>query len=758
MTKRESDRSRAFGLLAGVALTSLAATGAIAQTGSAAPSAPTDNSATTSPDIVVTALKRETTAQDTPLAITAVSSGQLRAMNIIDSDSLQRVSPGLVIRESPFSGSRAAIRNIRSAGEPTVGLYYDETPVVGSAGVTADAGGTTPNIRLFDVDRVEVLRGPQGTLYGSSSEAGTIRLIFKKPDTGKVAADVDAKVFGMEGGRMGFETQGMVNLPIARDLLAVRVVGFYQRQPGYIDSLRFNRNDINKSTSRGGRVTVRATPAEGLTIDGLAVYQNTRGFLNDYNLAVGTFKQAYESQEPTRDRFEIFSGTINYLLGPVALTAVGSHAYRNFDYAYDTSAFDRFLALRFAPTSPQAIAFNALAPSVAESPQVTKTDTAEARIATRGTGPLQLTAGFFYSNRKGDFISNIRRTSPLTGELLPLTTANLEGQRIIRDELKQTAEFVEGSFDLTSQLSVTGGVRHYHYDRRVYGLVTVPNAFLSLAAGPATDQKSSEEGWLYKANVSFKIARHVLAYATYSTGERPGGVNQTLGLPAALQSYGSDRVRNYEIGFKSELFDRRLTFNADVFRIDWDNIQTSGTLPSTPFVFIANSSKARVRGVEADSTLRLIPGLVVQLSGSYINGHLTANQTTPGIIAPGLNGDPVPGVPRWTVQPSIQYSAPLNAGLKAVLRADGYYQSSSWINYRRLNALYEQLPAYATLSLRAGVSDAADSWNASIYANNVTNNHSPVAKFGNTSTVFGNQPRAISLTPRTIGIELFRHF
>ena len=249
------------------------------------------DSANPDQDIVVTALKRSTNIQNTPLAITAVSGEKLAAMGITDAYALARTSPGLVVREGAFSGARLTIRNIRAAGESTVGLYYDETPVMGSAGVSSDAGGTTPDIRLFDVERAEVLRGPQGTLYGSSSMAGTVRLIFNKPDLTKLGGAVAGQMSSVDGGGLGFENQAMVNLPIVSDVLAIRAVGFYSQRPGYVDNIRLGQQDVNDQTSGGGRLMVRLKPASNLTIDGLAYFQNTNGSLNDYTLAKGAYNR-----------------------------------------------------------------------------------------------------------------------------------------------------------------------------------------------------------------------------------------------------------------------------------------------------------------------------------------------------------------------------------------------------------------------------------------------------------------------------------
>ncbi|WAC25247.1 TonB-dependent receptor [Blastomonas sp. SL216] len=708
--------------------------------------------------IVVTALRRSTNVQETPLAITAVSAAQLSQMGINDSNALAKASPGLIVREGGFSGTRLTIRNIRAAGEATVGLYFDETPVQGSSGTASDAGGTTPDIRLFDVERVEVLRGPQGTLYGSSSMAGAVRLILNKPQLNDTELVVTGQVSGVEDGGVGFETQAMINLPIIADMLAVRIVGFQRERPGYVDNIRLGRSNINSQSSEGGRIIVRFRPASNLTIDGFASLQNSDGFLNDYFLAAGPYINTFESQQPVSDKNTIYSGTLTWDADFATLTVVGAHAKRNFNYSFDTSAFFRAFGANFPVGSPTYNAFMSQAPSVANSPQLTKTDTLEARISGGSEQGLQWTAGYFYSDRKGDFASNIARSNPGDGSVLPVAGANLLGQRLIEDDLKQQAGFAEGTFAITPELSVTAGARYFHYERRVKGAVSVPNAFVGFIAGAPTDQSSSENGWLYKANISYQATPDLLLYATASSGQRPGGVNQNVSLPAVLQTYSSDQLWNYEFGVKTSLFDDLLVLNADVFQIDWSNMQTSGTLPNTNFGFIANAGRARARGMEVETTITPVAGLQFQISSSYIDAKLREDQSNQSLLAPGLKGDDIPSVPKFTIQGAAQYGWELSGATTASLRADVYHQSSTWTEFRHTNVFQRFLPSNTLVSLRASVAGSDGGWSIGVFVNNLLNSDTVVSKAS--ANIFGglNNVRAISNVPRTIGLDVTKRF
>ena len=298
-------------------------------------------------DIIVTALKRATNVQDTPLSISAVSSTTLNNMGISDSQQLARSTPSLVFRENGNGpGTRVIIRNIQSAGEPMVGVYYDETPLIGSVSVSSDAGGSTPEIRLFDVERVEILRGPQGTLYGSGSMAGTLRMIFNKPKMNDYEGQVAGQLSSTAHGGFGWEVQGMVNAPIIPGILAVRAVGFYRDRDGYLDNSRLGLKNFNDTTSKGGRVMLRFTPNEDVTFDALAVIQDTKTFHSNWyfpTYAAGgkAYDASYESLQPQKDRLHLYSGTLNWDFGGVTLTGVVSYSKRRIVYNYDTSRYFR---------------------------------------------------------------------------------------------------------------------------------------------------------------------------------------------------------------------------------------------------------------------------------------------------------------------------------------------------------------------------------------------------------------------------------
>jgi iron complex outermembrane receptor protein len=728
------------------------ASGASAQS---AASAKTPASGDAVGEVVVTALRRSSTVQTTPAAISAATGITLQKMGILDSSNLSQVAPGLVIRENPLGGFRFTVRNIAAAGEPTVGLYLDDTPIAGSLGVSDDSGNGTPSINLFDLERVEVLRGPQGAVYGSGSMAGTVRLIFSKPDMTRYGGAIDAQATDIDGGGAGGQTQAMVNIPIVQDRLAVRATGFYKTQDGWLDNPTLGKKNLNDDRQEGGKLQLRFEPIPTLTFDGLAVLQDKKGWVNDWSLNAGRYIEAYQALQPLTDQMRLFSGTARWDAGFATATAVFFYTRRKLDYTYDFSGFFNF----FASIEPVGSAGRALAlsqsPAVANAPQVSTVNTQEVRLTSNPGGPLPLqwTVGVFHSDDLNTINSDVNGADPASGAIDPNAVYY---RRDIRDDLEQTAGYGEGTWSITPRWDFTFGARDYEYSRDTGGTVIQGNPFIG-AGSPSTASTTSQNGWLFKINSSYRITPTVMAYAEAAQGYRPGGANQTFGLPAALATYQADSLWNYEAGLKTAWFDKRLILDADVFQIDWSNMQTAGT--NGVFAYITNAGASRIQGAEWDTSYQVFNGLSLQFSGSYINAVLTADQAVNGItVAPGVKGDHNPYVPDLTLQGDAEYDWNLPGGLRGLARADVEYQSTSWVGFVRDNAFQEEMPGFAVVNLRAGVTSPDQGWSGYLFVNNVANELGIVNKVN--TVVYGsvNAVHATSITPRLVGLEFSKHF
>ncbi len=811
----------------------------------------------TAPDpneIVVTALKRATNIQQTPLAISAVTAETLTKQNITDSSALARVSPGLQINENANGGSRVIIRNLYATGEALVGIYYDDVPLSGTGGVSNDAGGTQPSLRLFDVERAEVLRGPQGTLYGAGSMGGTMRIIFAKPKLDRYEGAIDAQVNTATGsdGAIGRQVNGMVNIPVIKDLLGVRAVGYYDRSAGYINNSLLGLSNINTNKSYGGRVTARIKPADNLTIDLMTVYQNRTGAgtswnYTEYQLTGRKFDQPLLMQQPQSDRMKLFSGTLNWDMDFATLTVSGSYSDRLLKYKFDytpyfakwqshnqtgglvpnyTGAgtaiphFDYFLA-DCLKTKPQIIVgatcdgagyqalVNGYGNSTTYQPQSNKTSTEEMRLAD-DRHAFKWTVGLYHSYRKNYTESILSPADPTTGiQLYPVGypvggvyTVGVDSvglDRTIDDRLEQIATFAEGTWDATEKLSLTAGIRYFNYKKSTTSTVLIPSYIAGNTIQAPLTTKGNETGKLLKFSANYKFTRDVMFYVSATQGYRPGGVNQTLGLPSYAAIYSSDSVWNYEAGLKTSWFDRKVVLNIDAFRMDWTNMQVSASF-NNAFGFITNSSSpARIQGIEFDTAFYPVDRLSLRLSGSYIDAKLRGDQSLPSGIKPcpvpyddslncatiaaGKAGDPIPYSPKWTLQTSADYSTPVGDDLGIIYHGDLSYRSSALTTYNLPlyaskyptgpggtpggAALYT-LPGFATVGLRVGLEKDQGRWGVYLFANNLfntigltnlTNGQASATQLGwryNGNVVKPNY--AVTTAPRVVGVQVMAKF
>jgi iron complex outermembrane receptor protein len=722
-------------------------------------------------EIVVTALKRSTTLQETPISISAVTGDTIANSGVQSIADLNASVPSLTFVDGGPSNRRVVIRGIQAAGEPTVGTYYDETPVTGAIGAGNDAGGSTPELRLFDVERVEVLRGPQGTLYGSGSMGGTLRVIYEKPkfDT-EFAGDVSLS--STRGGGANYEGSAMVNVPVIDDKIAVRAVGFYRNANGYIDNTTLNIKNINDQKSYGGRLLVRLQPTEDLTIDAAAYINRTRTDTNAWTLTSGKFKSDALTRQPVRDNLELYSLTANYDFGGVTLTGIVSYLDRDLDSVSDVSRFIRSTrtaagcAARVsagAPCSPtQLTNYYALVDSQSSSalfPQQTMQSwTAELRLSSDGAGPFNWTVGGFYSDRDTSVANPQSNADPVTGKIIePQQIATV---RFIDDSLRQVAVFGEFSYDITDKLNLTAGARYFKYDKDISGQTTLGSILVGAVVRPLSFVNSSEDGTAFKFNASYKITPDVMLYAEAAQGFRPGGANQVIGLAQELTPYQSDSLWNYEIGLKNTFFDRRLTLNIDAFQIDWSDMQITGRTPNGAFSFITNAGKARVRGLELETTIRPAEGFSITGNASYIDAKLRENQANANVSAPGLKGDRIPYVPKFSAGIAAQYEWALSDTLSGFARIDGNTVGGSYSDFRPSGQptvnFTRYIDDYQLVNLRLGVEGPESSWAAYLFATNLFD--STAITRATSSAIAVGRTLVNSAAPRTIGLNFRTRF
>lgn len=630
-THRGASRKLAIALLAG---TSLAGT---------VPAQAQDASTEAERDIIiVTAQKRAQNLQDVPVAISAMSTEMLDqlqvnelqdAVKFLPSVTIQTVAPGFA--QVYFRGVASGENANHSASLPTVGTYLDEMPITTIQGAL--------DIHAYDLARVEALAGPQGTLYGASSMAGTIKLITNPPDTGATYGAVDLEVNSVSSGDFGYTGEGFVNLPLGENA-AMRLVGWYRHDGGYIDNIPGSRTyptsgitddnsdlveeDYNGVDTYGARLALGIDLDENWTLRPTVMGQIQKyngSFAQERSSAVsGKYQTVQYNPERGKDRWIQAALTIEGRIGNWDLVATGGHLRRKTttesdysDYAYFYDALYGYGAY-FYDNNDNLINPNQYIQGI----DTYRRSFGEVRISSPQEAPLRFIGGVF-AQRQSHLIEQNYIIDDLT-DLFTVTgtESNIwltKQQRVDRDY----AVFGEVTYDLTDQLALTGGVRVYRFKNSLVGFFGY-NANFSSRTGEAAcfapavvegspctnlDKTTSDTDFIHKLNLTYKINPDVMVYATWSRGFRPGGINRRGTLPP----YSPDELDNYELGWKTQFGPMR--FNGAVYQQDWNDIQLS-FLGENGLTEIRNAGIARIRGIEADLGYRS-GGFSLNVAGSY---------------------------------------------------------------------------------------------------------------------------------------------
>lgn len=719
-------------------------------------------------EIVVTGTRHDSAVSKAPLAISAVPPARLANTGTENVSQLGALVPGLTPVNAGPGSLRLVMRGIYAVGEPTVGLYYDETPVTGSVGASNDAAGSAPQLKLFDVERVEVLRGPQGTLFGASAMTGAIRVLYRKP-TFDYEGLASATGTLTPRGQPGFLVQGVANAPLVKDVLAARFVLYSARQGGYVDNAFLDRADVDRERTRGGRLLLRATPTRHFTVDGSAHLQWTDGQSHTWGRELGAYRSSAQSELPNHERFHLVSVVPRYDFGAVEAVASVSHQRRELGTttgdasAYFATQLNNPMACARTQggatcTEEQLAAFNehveSVIPGISFWGQKTNTTTAEARVSSKSEGWLQWTGGAFFSRR--DATADIQQlpADPASGQLLEPQRPQF--LRVVDDVLSQWALYADVSAHLTRQLALTAGARGFVYRREVGGRVAVPLDLLGAAEGAYSSSSQSERGAVPKLGASYELTADHLVYAQVAEGFRPGGVNQVNGLPAALAPYQSDRVWSYELGAKTFWLGRRLGVSWSGYLMDWRNIQVTGSRPDGLFRFLSNAGAARVLGAEVELSVRPLPSLLVESHATLTDARLTEDQSNTTVVAPGRDGDRLPYVPRVAGAFAVQYTPTLSEDLRGFARVDSTFTGTSYSELRRDNPFRRKIEAYGVLNVRIGLQSPTTSWSGFLFVNNATGG--AAVHYATANVVSLGQTWVNSAQPRTFGMTLRKSF
>jgi len=742
-------------------------------------------------DVVVTAEKRSSTVQNAPLSITALSGAQLQRQGISTVMQVAEATPGISLRSAGPGQTELEMRGMSSSGgsSPTVGFYLDETPLTPPAASLNGKVVIDPD--LFDLNRVEVLRGPQGTLYGAGSMGGTIKLLTNQPNLTEYQGNIDTTVSGTVGGGANPTGKAMLNIPIVNDKVALRIVGEEKYVSGWIDRIvdspfPFPTNpnsscgayafvgcsrgnvqtaanqqtvpNVNWEWFQSARASLLIKPTEDLTIDTSLMYQRiTMGGYNEYDSPPGAtvlaHYQPFNITEPFSDTFKLASGTITYDLGFAALTSATSYWSRNEVQTQDASEaiYSLFNSFGLPDTGYQPITFS----EQDQSNQFSE----EVRLTSEGNTRLTWVGGAFYS--KLESIYHDTNQNPDVAYLsVGGAAANPQGAVYDSDNpyhVDQYAVFGEASYKILPQLKATVGLRYFSYTTRV----SEEQAGIGTLSGNGTptyaNYSTSASGITPKFNLSYQPNADLNVYATAAKGFRPGGVNlpipTSIGCGVTSEVYAPDTSWDYELGEKARLFGDHVQVNGDLYYISWSNVQQLIN-QTCGYPLTQNAGNAESYGPELEITARLTDALTLNFSGAYTHAALTTVNAALTKADPALvDGTPILNIPKYTESTALTYRTPFNDDYQYMARiSNSYVGPSTDISFG-----YIHLAPYDLVNFRTGLEGSH--WSGYFFIDNLTNKHAELSvNTTSFSWVIPSLTRVATNLPLTIRVNVAYKF
>ena len=766
--------------------------------------------------VVVTATRREENLQDVPIAITAITTKTLDEVGVNDFADYARLVPSLSYKSggsggSPsgpgtanvyFRGVASGENGNHSSSLPSVGTYLDEQPITTITGAL--------DVHIFDIARVEALAGPQGTLYGASSQAGTIRIITNKPDFSSTYGEANFELNQVAHGGIGGEAEAFVNTPLSQSL-ALRTVGWYRHDAGYIDNIpgtltffnsgitinndalvEDNYNDVN---TYGGRAALRAQINSDWTVTPSVVAQRqvaNGSFAEERGL--GELETAAFNPERVADKWVQAALTVEGKIGNFDVTYAGSLLRRRVDQQVDYADYSYFYDYTFDDNAGNFVNPNQRIDAIDRYRKMSH----ELRFTSPADKPVRLVGGLFYQRQQ----HNIRQDYIIDNIEDAITVAGTDSDIWLTQQLRvdrDYAVFGELSYDIAPTVTLTAGGRLYKYDNSLQGFFGYAAGYSGstgesqcfagpiIANSPCTnvDKSTKDNGFIHRLNATWKPNDNTLFYATWSRGFRPGGVNRRGTLPP----YRPDFITNYEAGTKLTFLNGRAHFNAAIYQLNWKDIQLS-FLGANGLTEIRNAGNARIRGAEFDVYYHPVGGLTLSAGAAYNHGELTnpfCKIATPGFdcsldvdldnsgaidsdsevnaqLAP--SGRRLPLTARIKGSVRARYEFPVGA-MKGHVQLVGSYEGKRTRDLRLFeNGIYGDLGAYSEWDISTGLKSGP--WSGELFANNLFDGRGVTSKSiqcieatcGDPDGLTEIGPKIYStvIRPRTIGLRFGRTF
>ncbi len=686
-------------------------------------------------EVLVTAQKREERLQDVPIPVTVVNTQSLTENNQVYLKDYYTSVPGLVVTPNFVATQNLSIRGVSTGGftNPTVGVTIDDVPFGGSS--NNGGGNEVPDLDPSDLARIEVLRGPQGTLYGANSMGGLLKFVTIDPSTSAFSARVLAGTDGVQDSSgLGYNFRASANIPLS-DTLAIRVSGYARRDPGYIDNPILHLEDVNEADAAGGHFSLLWRPSDVFSVKISSLFQHIESDGSseaDVLPGLGDLQQNYIPGIGGYSRtVQAHSATLEARLGDVKLVSVTGYNINRYSDSLDwSSAFGSAVTDVFGVSGAPFLDFNTV-----------KKVTQELRLSAPLGARFEWLAGAYYTHEDSSGHESLLAVNPVTAQSVgeywylsyPRTFA-------------EYAAFADLTCKITDRFDVQiGGRESQTRENDADFFQSGPYIGATPSIAPAIHSKT--DAFTYLATPRLRLSDDFMVYARFASGFRPGGPNTLVaGAPA---QYDPDKTYNYEVGVKGDFLDHALTVDASAYYIDWKNIQIQLRTPHQT-TYETNGGSAKSEGVEISSSAHPLRGLEISAFATYSNAVLT--EAFPGgSSAYGHSGDRLPYSSRFSGSVSLEQSFPLTNDLTGYVGGTVSYVGNR-VGVFTSTADRQDFPAYARTDLRAGAKYGT--WTANLFVNNVTDRRGVLD--GGTGYLL---PFAfIYIQPRTAGLSLSKTF
>lgn len=724
-------------------------------------------------EIVVTAQKRSEPLADIPMSVTVLSGNLLERQQADNFRDLVAMVPGFSINTSTRGITRITLRGINTGGvASTVGVYVDDVPFGSSSGL-ANAAILSGDFDTFDLARVEVLRGPQGTLYGASSLGGVLKYVPNPASTEAFEARFKGAAENVADGDLGYSLTGLVNVPVS-DRFAVRATGFYRFDDGYIDSIGNNpipsltdpsvnivegtrvEEGVNSLDTFGGRVSALFQPSDRFSVDLTALWQNLESDGSDVVDADPVTLQPLNSDPvqsryhpaPTDIEYRLYSATMNWDFGLASLESITSYSTFEEDFQRDLAIQSNLVGVEFAAFLSNLFG----TPLSAIQQQVTSTDkfTQELRLVSPEHETFEWLIGAYYTEEdSGIDPQNIFAVEAGTETIATDVPTLVEA--VLVSEFEELALFANATWFVTPRFELSFGARASENDQVA---TQVADGVLVGGLTEFEDATSSESPFTYSFSPRFQLTDNASIYARVATGYRAGGPNvlPPAAPPDIPRTYDSDTLTSYEVGFKSNDIGGVLSLDLTAYYLDWEDIQLLAVVNN--FGINGNGGTAESRGLEVAASVVPMDGLSVSFNGAYTDASLT--QDTDPIVG-GLDGDPLSYVPEWSFGLGARYEWSVMGESTAHVGGNLDYTGDrpTGFDNRAPDGSLREAESYVTVDLRAGIDTGR--WSFEVYGKNLTDE--TVITSINSEGGLPNGAVGLGLSgPRTIGLSVGASF